>query len=395
MQDIRDKYVGLQTFVYIINETEADEMCQIHKKMSKKDEKLGQTDNVPETKSDYNLIIRIRKADESQGADIRGNRQIGRKKGGIFMDRAITDMNQVGLVVRDVRKAAELFSKGFGQDLLNVRFGNVQGDKDFNNNSISIDNVYLDGEYIGSYGIEMAAVNFENGVQLEIIEPAGNRSIFREYLEEHGPGVQHVAVTGDFGFHETLGRMAAAGNPLGQFARVDGEQEECAFVKHRYTLGLDMELHNRLKDFRLPDVKPNFIKADRAVFPRPLVTAIAGVNVAAARLEPVLSMLREKYGLAEWEYEEAHGLRHAYYRGLKTEIQLLEPLDDTSNAAKWLKAHGGNGVCSVEFACDGTEEDIARALENMGRTPQKMFANKTGADFEDIFGMGLVFRAMK
>ena len=39
------------------------------------------------------------------------------------MDRLITNITQVGLVVRDVQKAAEVFSKGFGQDLLNVRFG--------------------------------------------------------------------------------------------------------------------------------------------------------------------------------------------------------------------------------------------------------------------------------
>lgn len=311
------------------------------------------------------------------------------------MDRLITNITQVGLVVRDVQKAAEVFSKGFGQNLLNVRFGKVQGDKSFNSNSISVEDVYLDGEFIGSYGIEMAAVNFENGVQLELIEPAANRSLFREYLDEYGPGVEHVAVESSCGFYETLGKMAAAGNPLGQFAKVDGEQEECAFVKHRFTLGLDMELHNRLEDFRLPDVMPNFIKADKGQFPEPLAMGIAGLNVVVDKLEPVINMLRDKYGLTDWEYEEAHGLKHAYYRGFKVEIQLLEPLDDSSNAAKWLAKYKKNGVCSVEFACDGTDEDIAAALTRIGRKPQKMFANKTGADFEDIFGMGLVFRAMK
>lgn len=311
------------------------------------------------------------------------------------MGSLITNINQVGLVVKDVQKAAKIFSEGFGMDFLNVRFGHMEENPDFESNTISIENVYLDGERIGTYGIEMAAADFQQGPQLELIEPAGNRSLFQEYLDERGAGVQHIAVDHAEGFYEALGRMAAAGNPVGQFARVDGEQEECAFVKHRYCLGLDIELHNRLADFRLPEVTPNFIQADRERFSQPLLRRIIGLNFVMNRMESAVELLRDKYQMTGWRFEEAHGLKHGYCVEAGVELQLLEPLDESSHAAKILRRRGGCGVCSMEFESTAGGEEIRAALRRLGREPEEMFDHKIGADFTDILGIGLVFRPEK
>lgn len=308
------------------------------------------------------------------------------------MEALLDRIKQVAFVVQDVHKAAGIFANGFGLELLNVRFGHVDDDPAFAENTIDIDRAFLDGEPIGTYGIEMAACDIGGEVQIEIIQPAANRSLFRDYLDQYGSSMQHIAVESRRGFHETIGYMAAAGNPLGQFARVDGDQEECAFIKHRYPLGLDIELHNRLADFRLPQIRPDFIKPAPADAPRPALTAVSGINVVTRHLDGTVTLLRDNYGLADWEFEEAHMLKHAYCKSLNVEIQVLEPLDDSSGAAQWMKRHGRTGVCSVEFDCEATEEALSDALRRMGRTPHKMFANKVSADFEDILGVGLVFR---
>lgn len=308
------------------------------------------------------------------------------------MDALLKRMNQVAFVVQDVHKAAGIFADGFGLELLNVRFGHVDGDPDFAENTIDIAQASLDGDPIGTYGIEMAACDMSGGVQIELIQPAANRSLFREFLDRCGCGMQHIAVESSRGFHETIDYMAAAGNPLGQFARVDGDQEECAFVRHGTSLGLDMELHNRLADFRLPQVRPNFIKPDSTGGARPALTAVSGINIVTGRMEDAVTLLRDRYGLTDWEFEEAHMLKHAYCRGLNVEIQILEPMDDSSAAAQWRKRHGRTGVCSVEFDCAASGKVLEDALRRMGRVPNKMFANKIGADFEDILGVGLVFR---
>lgn len=308
------------------------------------------------------------------------------------MDALLDSIKQVAFVVQDVRKAADIFANGFGLELLNVRFGHVDGDPDFVENTIDIDRVSLDGEPIGTYGIEMAACDIGSGVQIEIIQPAANRSLFREYLDQYGCSMQHIAIESNREFHETIGYMAAAGNPLGQFARVDGDQEECAFIKHRYSLGFDIELHNRLADFRLPQIRPNFIKPDPTDAPRPALTSVSGINIVTDHLDDTVTLLRDQYGLTDWEFEDAHMLKHAYCKALNVEIQVLEPLDISSGAAQWMKKHGRIGVCSVEFDCSATEEGLSDALRHMGRTPHKMFANKISADFEDILGVGLVFR---
>ena len=88
---------------------------------------------------------------------------------------------------------------------LNVKFGHVEGDASFDDGAMPIEDYYLNGDYVGTYGIRMGAVTWDNGIQLELIEPMENRSLFRQYLDSHGPGPQHIAVSSPLPFQEDTG----------------------------------------------------------------------------------------------------------------------------------------------------------------------------------------------
>ena len=133
---------------------------------------------------------------------------------------------QVGYVVGDLDQALEIFTQQLGAGpFLNVKFGSVDGDTAFNDGALSIEDFRLDGKYLGSYGIRMGAMQF-GGIQLELIEPMENMSLFRQYLNQHGPGAQHLAMERTESFEMTLGRMAAGGYPIGSLAKVDRQETE-------------------------------------------------------------------------------------------------------------------------------------------------------------------------
>ena len=317
-----------------------------------------------------------------------------------------SEISQVALVVPDLGRAAQVLTEELGVGpLLNLRFGAVEGDPSFAEGGMTlpIDDYYLDGAYIGQYGIFMAAAAFENGVQLEMISPAQNRSLFREYLDRHGPGVQHICIRHgrDYaGYLRLLGEMAVAGNPLASVCKVDKE-EICAFVRHDRLLGLAVEVQHRPETYRLPDLAPPMLPANRAAHPRPLAGAMTGMTIAAWNMAQVLELLEEKYGIGPWELggPGLHGFRSGVYteirtavcRALNLELEIFEPVcpgDENDEAVRFLRRNGGNGVFSVHFtAPEGV--DVLKAKRRV------LFGNDHAGllDFTEELGTYLKFTA--
>lgn len=138
--------------------------------------------------------------------------------------------------------------------------------------------------YLGSYGIRMGAMHF-GGIQLELIQPMENMSLFRQYLDQHGPGAQHLAMERTESFEMTLGRMAAAGNPIGSLAKVD-RQEDCAFVRHTEPLGIALELYHRAGGLYPSGWSSPHGISGPAASPDPLVENMTEVTFAVKELSP-------------------------------------------------------------------------------------------------------------
>jgi len=96
---------------------------------------------------------------------------------------------QIGIVVSDVNKAIEGY-----RDLLQVRKWNIN----------QVDTLTGKGGNFHKYGkpiqakAKIAWVNIGN-VELELIEPQDQHSLYAEFLRERGPGIHHVMLgTSDY-----------------------------------------------------------------------------------------------------------------------------------------------------------------------------------------------------
>jgi hypothetical protein len=96
---------------------------------------------------------------------------------------------QIGIIVSDVNKTIEGY-----RDLLQVKRWNI------NHVDTAIGkggNFYKNGKAIQAKA-KIAWVNFGN-VELELIEPQDQHSLYADFLREHGPGIHHVMLgTSDY-----------------------------------------------------------------------------------------------------------------------------------------------------------------------------------------------------
>lgn len=306
------------------------------------------------------------------------------------MDGLFRNIEQVAFVVSNLDEAVRALTDELGlSPVIMVNFGYMEGDRLFNQNAASIEQVYLDGRYIGSYAVRLGVCEMKNGMQIELIEPLENPSIFRQYLEEHGPGAQHIAVDNSCSFAEMIGRMGAAGNPLGQIARVDA-QEDCAFVKHTYSLGTALELHHRGPDWAPPSGQPPMRYADKEKRPFPLADTIVSVCFATKDMERMRGLLEQKYGIGPWEEraEDEAGLKKIVCRKLNTALEIVSPVKPSHPAAKWLEKNGGPGIYYIGLNCPGDFEETLKLLEDGGRSVE--YEDETHkaayADYRGLFG---------
>ena len=88
---------------------------------------------------------------------------------------------QICLVVDDAEKAAKAWAKLFGVPVPTVEVRSFMPDP----------NQTYRGE-TANYSVKVANVYSPQGFVIEIHEPDGNPSTFREFLDKHGNGVHHI-----------------------------------------------------------------------------------------------------------------------------------------------------------------------------------------------------------
>jgi catechol 2,3-dioxygenase-like lactoylglutathione lyase family enzyme len=93
-------------------------------------------------------------------------------------------VTQIGVVVRDVRKAVETYNKALGWGPWNIYVAEPP----------LLHDTFLRGE-----PTEFTFMNAETHVgpvDFEFIQPLEGPSIYREWLEKHGEGIHHIACMG-------------------------------------------------------------------------------------------------------------------------------------------------------------------------------------------------------
>ena len=110
---------------------------------------------------------------------------------------------QIGLVVRDIEAAANAYAELLGVEASGWSLTGPERE--------------AHTRYRGAPTDARAKLAFFRlgNVQLELIEPVGGPSTWRDYLEAHGEGVHHIAFE-ICGMQEQIAALAAKGMPLVQ-----------------------------------------------------------------------------------------------------------------------------------------------------------------------------------
>ncbi len=138
---------------------------------------------------------------------------------------------QIGLVVRDIEKTAKIYADVFGMDVPNVIITDTE------------DKAHT--RLRGASTQARAKLAFFNmgSLSLELIEPVGEPSTWKEFLDEHGEGVHHIAFQIK-GMEEVLAYLDGKGIPAVQ--RGDYTGGRYAYVDGAPSLGVVLELLENL-----------------------------------------------------------------------------------------------------------------------------------------------------
>ena len=116
---------------------------------------------------------------------------------------------QIGIIVRDIEATARTYAEFFGMEMPEINWTDIPEK--------------ARTQYRGEQTNARAKLAFMNmgSLQLELIEPDEHPSTWREYLDEHGEGVHHIAFFVE-GMKEKIELMAGRGMPLVQYGEYTG-----------------------------------------------------------------------------------------------------------------------------------------------------------------------------
>lgn len=99
-----------------------------------------------------------------------------------------------------------------------------------------------------AYSMRLALAMIKD-VQWELIQPLTGPSIYREFLDEHGEGVQHVSIGVD-DYDETIAAMHDQG--IGILMGGCWNGATFAYMDTKKDLGVAVELYKLAEDYELP-----------------------------------------------------------------------------------------------------------------------------------------------
>lgn len=132
-----------------------------------------------------------------------------------------------------------------------------------------------------------------------------------------------------------------------------------------------------------------------------------GCNLSSVRLtfaawekEPILTLLRDTYGFLDWRYPGTVGFPNADHvecAGIAPQLQILQPLNARSGAAKWLAAHEGKqvGVCSLELRSSESLDELRARFARHQIPTGNIGTDRLAVETVALLGVALVMHAPK
>lgn len=260
-----------------------------------------------------------------------------------------TDVLQVAVVVENLDEAIKKYSEYAGFDGWKVL--------EFNPSIVS--NMIVRNKR-QDYAMRLGLLNIGK-VQWELIEPLDDESIYAEFLKEHGQGLHHIACAVS-NYDEAMAFFEKKGIGIAQGGTVFGTTY--TYLDTQDSLYAPIEIYSQQPDAEKESGRPE----------KPIFTEILQVAFVVKNLDEAVKKYSEVVGSEGWRILEFNPsvvsnmivrdkrLDHAMRLGInkigEVNLELIEPLDDKSIYAEFLKEHG-EGFHHVACLVDDYEQTIA------------------------------------
>jgi 4-hydroxyphenylpyruvate dioxygenase-like putative hemolysin len=150
-----------------------------------------------------------------------------------------TKILQIGHVVKNCDEAVKKWADDYGIGPWKIY--------EFNPNTVS--DMIIRGKK-EDYAMRLALCDNLGGVQYELIEPRDDKSLYAEFLKEHGEGVHHIAFDTE-NYEETVKFYEDKGLPV--FQGGTWGKMTYTYLDSQKDLGLVAEIYKLQPDFEWPE----------------------------------------------------------------------------------------------------------------------------------------------
>ncbi len=155
----------------------------------------------------------------------------------------INQVLQICVVVRDLYKSMKIYWDIYGIGPWHI----------MTFQSPRMTNMKLRGKP-AQYSMKIGLANVGN-IQWELIQPLTGQNIYREFLDKHGEGIQHIAV--DIGDYNKAVATLKKHN-IDVLMSGDLPGESYAYMDTEKTLGTVLEIYNRPPGFQIPAAEDTY-----------------------------------------------------------------------------------------------------------------------------------------
>jgi hypothetical protein len=141
----------------------------------------------------------------------------------------LREVVHVCVVVRDVEKTARVFADKFGVGPWRIRVVHTPSSR-----------ASVRGEPV-DYTLKFGHARV-GPLTLELVETVGGKTIYQEFLEEHGEGIHHIGVPTPVPFDDELEKWRGQGMEPLQVNRMEDPEEGWAYMDTHGLVGCVLEI---------------------------------------------------------------------------------------------------------------------------------------------------------